>query len=108
RQLLADYEAPRSELEQRLAGIWAELLQVERVGLKDNFFELGGHSLLLVRVASRLKNELGIDLPMQDFYTATSIEELAALIEKTREQGGMEDDFDAIFEALDELEACDA
>ncbi|WP_165679671.1 amino acid adenylation domain-containing protein, partial [Metapseudomonas otitidis] len=42
RQLLADYEAPRSELEQRLAGIWAELLQVERVGLKDNFFELGG------------------------------------------------------------------
>lgn len=108
RQLLAEYQAPRSELEQRLAAIWAQLLQVERVGLKDNFFELGGHSLLLVRVASRLKNELGIELPMQDFYTATSIEELAALIEKNGEQGGMEDDFDAIFAALDEMEASNA
>lgn len=108
RQLLADYEAPRSELEQQLAAIWGELLQVERVGLKDNFFELGGHSLLLVRVISRLKNELGIELPMQDFYTATSVEELAALIDKHGEQGGMEDDFDAIFAALDELEASNA
>jgi len=99
-----DFVAPEGELEMQLAAVWQELLDVERVGRHDNFFELGGHSLLLVRVISRLKNTLGVDLPMQDFYRASSVAELAASIEQSREHGSVEDDYDAIFATLDELE----
>ena len=49
------YEAPQGEMEEILAGIWQELLQVERVGRQDNFFELGGHSLLIVQMIERLR-----------------------------------------------------
>ena len=49
------YEEPEGEVERKLAGIWAEVLKVERVGRNDSFFELGGHSLLAVRVMSRVR-----------------------------------------------------
>ncbi|MCF3999623.1 phosphopantetheine-binding protein, partial [Pseudomonas aeruginosa] len=49
------YEAPRSVLEQQLAGVWREVLNVERVGLGDNFFELGGDSILSIQVVSRAR-----------------------------------------------------
>ncbi|HEU0300910.1 MAG TPA: amino acid adenylation domain-containing protein, partial [Longimicrobium sp.] len=55
------YEAPATELEAALAGIWSEVLGVEGVGRWDHFFELGGHSLLAVRVISRVRQALGID-----------------------------------------------
>src|SRR5205814_8762975 len=57
-----EYEAPRGETEQKLAEIWAELLKVERVGRHDNFFELGGHSLLAVRMVSRLRQALSVEV----------------------------------------------
>jgi amino acid adenylation domain-containing protein len=50
-----EYEAPRGEVEEVLAGIWQTVLRVEQVGRQDNFFELGGHSLLIVQVMSRLR-----------------------------------------------------
>jgi acyl-coenzyme A synthetase/AMP-(fatty) acid ligase/acyl carrier protein len=102
--LHGDFAAPQTDLQIQLAEVWQELLQVERVGLHDNFFELGGHSLLLVRVISRLKNQLGVDLPMQEFYRASTIFELAALIDSSVPS----DDFDTILATLDELEALDA
>ncbi len=54
------YEPPVGEIEEALASIWCDLLQVERVGRHDNFFELGGHSLLAVRLLAHLKSMLGI------------------------------------------------
>jgi amino acid adenylation domain-containing protein len=68
------YVAPRTEIEERLAAIWAELLRVERVGINDNFFELGGHSLLLTRIAAWIQMEFGIELPLQVLFTTHTIE----------------------------------
>ncbi len=62
------YEAPRGEAEETLARLWAELLKVERVGRHDNFFELGGHSLLAVQLISRLREALGIEVPLAALF----------------------------------------
>ncbi|WP_409488687.1 amino acid adenylation domain-containing protein [Pseudomonas promysalinigenes] len=101
-----EYQAPQSELEQRLAGIWQDVLKVERVGLNDNFFELGGHSLLMVRLVSRIKSELSIELPIQHAYLAENLAAMTALV--AGQASPLEQDYDAIFDALDELEAFDA
>ncbi|MGR8966398.1 amino acid adenylation domain-containing protein [Rhizobium leguminosarum] len=71
------YEAPQGEIETLLAGIWAELLGVERVGRHDNFFELGGHSLLAVRLLVRLTEALGVELPLAILFAKPTLAELA-------------------------------
>jgi amino acid adenylation domain-containing protein len=72
------YVEPRSEIEQVIAAIWREVLQVERVGRHDNFFDLGGHSLLLVQVHSRLEEVLARPLSMVDLFRCPTVEALAA------------------------------
>ncbi len=73
---------PRTDLERRLCVLWAELLGLPEVGIHDNFFDLGGHSLLAVQLASRLHQDLGVDLPLEVVYTGTlTIAELAHSIE---------------------------
>ncbi|HVG45264.1 MAG TPA: non-ribosomal peptide synthetase, partial [Longimicrobium sp.] len=62
------YEAPEGETEEALAEIWAEVLRVERVGRHDHFFELGGHSLLAVRVISRVRQVLGVEVGIADLF----------------------------------------
>ena len=69
--------APRTELEQRLAALWAEVLQVEQVGLADNFFALGGHSLLAVALAGRIRDEFSVSIKLHDFLLMQTLEELA-------------------------------
>ncbi|WP_330215007.1 non-ribosomal peptide synthetase [Pseudomonas sp. AM8] len=76
-----DYLAPRNELENTLAAIWAEVLKVERVGVQDNFFELGGHSLLATQIASRVQKTLQRDVPLRAMFECSTVAELAAYIE---------------------------
>ncbi|MDT9002475.1 condensation domain-containing protein, partial [Paucibacter sp. APW11] len=64
-----EYEAPQGEVEEAIAAIWAELLKLQRVGRRDHFFELGGHSLLAVQLSSRLRDRLGIELPLRVVFT---------------------------------------
>lgn len=53
------YAAPQGEQEEAMADIWAEVLEVPRVGRHDNFFELGGHSLLALKLVQRMRERLG-------------------------------------------------
>ncbi|MDO7895544.1 non-ribosomal peptide synthetase [Pseudomonas citrulli] len=76
-----DYQAPGNELEQTLADIWAEVLKVERVGVRDNFFELGGHSLLATQIASRVQKALQREVPLRAMFECSTVQELAAYIE---------------------------
>src|SRR6185437_6842446 len=72
-----EYEAPVGELEQTLAGIWQEVLQVERVGRADNFFALGGHSLLAIQLTSRVRECLGVELSLRELFERGTFEDLA-------------------------------
>jgi thioesterase domain-containing protein len=72
------YAAPVGETEEALAGIWAGVLGVERVGRHDNFFELGGHSLLAVRVVSRMRQVLGAEVVLAHVFSHPTVESLAA------------------------------
>ncbi|MFN6563694.1 MAG: non-ribosomal peptide synthetase [Nostoc sp. ChiSLP01] len=76
-----DYVAPRSQLEELLAEIWAKVLGKEQVGIRDNFFELGGHSLLATVLTSRIRDTFQIDLPVRNLFEAPTVEQLAKYID---------------------------
>ncbi|HEX8146844.1 MAG TPA: amino acid adenylation domain-containing protein [Pyrinomonadaceae bacterium] len=73
--------APRTPVEQRLAGIWAEMLGVERVGVEDNFFELGGHSLLAAQLVKRICEGFGVDLHLRTLFERPTIAGLSEAVE---------------------------
>ncbi|WP_338911146.1 non-ribosomal peptide synthase/polyketide synthase [Mycetohabitans rhizoxinica] len=74
------YEPPVGEIETALAGIWQELLGIERVSRHDNFFELGGHSLFAVRMVNRLQQIQGITLPLATLFGHPTVTGLAQVI----------------------------
>ncbi|MFD2168557.1 non-ribosomal peptide synthase/polyketide synthase [Tumebacillus lipolyticus] len=71
-----EYVAPRSYKEQQMADIWADVLGVERVGVKDNFFALGGHSLLAVRLMAEIRKHLHADLPLSLLFQEGTVEQM--------------------------------
>jgi FkbH-like protein len=87
---LGDIDAPRTQLERDLVALWAELLNLEAVGIHENFFELGGHSLLAVQLLSRVRQIYGVDLSLEVVYSGEfTVAELAKAIElKEIEQAG--------------------
>ena len=81
------FVAPRSPLEAALAGIWADVLKRDQVGVHDNFFALGGHSLLATRVMSQLRAALEVELPLRSLFEAPTVAELAVAVERARNDG---------------------
>ncbi len=78
----ADYVAPISATEQRLAAIWAELLGTTQPGRSDNFFELGGHSLLATRLASAIRATFAVELALTTIFSHPTLEQLAQAIDQ--------------------------
>ena len=74
------YIAPRTAFEQVLAGIFSEILSVERVGVNDSFFDLGGHSLLATQVLSRVREAFHLELPLRTLFKSPTVAGLAAAI----------------------------
>ena len=83
-ELDTDYVPPSDELENKIAGVWRELLGLNLVGRHDNFFELGGNSLMALKVASRLHKELGVKLPVVMLFEGPTVSALSKLIAGTQ------------------------
>ncbi|MCP4660711.1 MAG: AMP-binding protein, partial [bacterium] len=84
---LATREAPRTPVEEILAGIFAEVLGCQRIGRHGHFFELGGHSLLATQVASRVRRSLQLELPVRCLFESPTVAQLAAAVDALRHQG---------------------
>uniref|UniRef100_UPI00055C9DF2 phosphopantetheine-binding protein n=1 Tax=Streptomyces sp. NRRL S-87 TaxID=1463920 RepID=UPI00055C9DF2 len=76
---------PRTPLETTLAAVWADTLQIPRVGIHDNFFDLGGHSLLATRAVNHIGRALGVDVPVRRLFSHPTVAELAASLDECDE-----------------------
>jgi amino acid adenylation domain-containing protein len=81
-----DHVAPRTVTEKVVAGIWAEVLGVERVGVADDFFELGGHSLIATRLVARVQRALGISLALRCVFENPTVAGQAEMVERSRRE----------------------
>ncbi len=80
--LQQEFVAPRSEVEELLADIWAEILDRERIGVYDDFFELGGNSLLAIQLLSRIRDVFDVQIPIHKLFTTKNIEDVTIIIEE--------------------------
>jgi amino acid adenylation domain-containing protein len=83
----AGYVAPRTAVEEIVAGLWSQLLTVERIGVEDNFFELGGHSLLATQVISRVRDAFGREVALRSLFEQPTVAGLAQTIEIAQRAG---------------------
>ncbi|HEU4560478.1 MAG TPA: amino acid adenylation domain-containing protein, partial [Longimicrobium sp.] len=97
------YVAPRTETEQLLAEIWAEVLRLERVGVEESFFELGGHSLLATSVVSRVREVFGVELPLRAIFETPTVGNLAPRVEQLLLARVEDDELVAALERLEGL-----
>ncbi len=81
-QYAANSEPPVTDVEEQLAKIWCEVLQQEEIGRNDNFFDHGGVSLGAIQVISRVRDMFGVELPVQTFFSAPTVAEVAQHIEE--------------------------
>lgn len=96
--------AAATETEAGVSRIWAELLRRPSVAASDNFFDLGGHSLLAVLLLMRIKEEFGVELSVDDVYSATlTLSELAGMIDAARLGGGGDEEYEQLLRELEEM-----
>lgn len=99
-----DYMEPTNETEQQIADqIFAQMLGVDRVGLKDNFFDLGGNSLQAIQVVSRVRTMFQVELSLVDFIQSATVANLANLVLNSKEN--QEAERFRLLDSLDELES---
>jgi len=86
-----------------VAGIWAEVLGLEHIGVHDNFFELGGHSLLAIQVVSRLGKAFRVNLPLHRFFEVPTVEKLSALMNTLEHRPGQTERIARILNRIDAM-----
>jgi len=89
------FEAPRDELDQKLAAVWSNILGVDKIGITDDFFDLGGHSLLAMRLVSDMERVMHVDVPLVTVFQGRNIKAIRELL-----SGGAGQDNDGVCIAL--------
>ncbi|MEO1373456.1 MAG: amino acid adenylation domain-containing protein [Cyanobacteria bacterium J06635_10] len=102
-ELAVSFVAPRTPTEEMLAGIWADVLGVEQVGIHDNFFELGGHSLLATQVITRLSEAFSVELPLRSLFENSTIAQLAEVVVVQKIEQAESSMLEQILDEFDEL-----
>ncbi|KPV60901.1 tyrocidine synthase, partial [Paenibacillus sp. A3] len=95
-----EYAAPRNEIEALLAGVWSDVLGVERIGIDEDFFDLGGHSLKGTILIGKLHKQMNVKLALKDLFLHPTIRELGGYIEAGRDFGR-----DIAYEMIEPCEA---
>jgi amino acid adenylation domain-containing protein len=106
--LAESYVAPQSPVEKVLAGIWAKVLSLDRVGIHDNFFDLGGNSLAAIRVLSLVIKNYQLDLTLLSLFRDPTVAEMALMIEGHRAKTLEQNNLDRILTELEALSEEDA
>jgi amino acid adenylation domain-containing protein len=103
-ELAREFVPPSTPVEQALAEIFSEVLEVRTVGLNDDFFELGGHSLLATRVVTRLRDRFQVEMTPRVVFESPTVKELASRISELLVQGTDDAEMAAMLADLAELE----
>ncbi|SDW03720.1 amino acid adenylation domain-containing protein [Marininema mesophilum] len=85
-QSSSTFEAPRNDVERALADIWCRVLGVEEISIHDSFFERGGNSLQITTIASHIKRDLGVDIPLREAFIKPTILDLAAYVQSAEQK----------------------
>ena len=80
---IEEYQAPRTEIEEALAHIWADVLKRGRVGVRDDFAALGGHSLMAMQIVSRIHTSFGVRLPLGALFEDPTVEKLGERLKRS-------------------------
>ncbi|RTZ29485.1 amino acid adenylation domain-containing protein, partial [Paenibacillus polymyxa] len=80
-----EYVAPLGEVEEKLAGLWQDILSIDKVGRNDNFFELGGHSLRAANLIARIHKEFNVNIPLKEIFKSPNMSEVAECIKIAKE-----------------------
>ena len=95
-----EYVAPRNNIEEKLIQIIHELTGIKEIGIHDNLFKLGMHSLLIIRASTRIEQELGVVIPIKEFFNHNTVEKLAYFMIYFLEGNIEEDNSENHFETL--------
>jgi amino acid adenylation domain-containing protein len=102
-ELERPYAEPESPIQEALASIWREVLSIDSVGIDDDFFRLGGHSMLAVRMVARVRDTLGLELPLARVFERPTIRELSASVTRQLLGEVSESDLEDMLSDLKEL-----
>ncbi|MFP5262671.1 MAG: SDR family NAD(P)-dependent oxidoreductase [Blastocatellia bacterium] len=97
-----DYAAPTNEVERVMAEVWQKLFGMDRMGIHDDFFSLGGNSLLAIQLASQLRKEFKVELPLSKLFESPTIAGLAVIISESQAK---QKELEEIERMLKEVEA---
>lgn len=83
----AEYAAPRNECEEKMVGIWQEVLGAEQVGIHDQFFDLGGHSLKAMTMLAKIHKAFGVEVPLQVLFEKPTVAALSGFVSEAEKDG---------------------